>query len=169
MLLLPNQHKVHFHHYYQYHIAMMGSEITCFNPALSRRSQFRSLASLCLPYTKPPLGQFKAWFTLNISPSASQRGGKFLGILPYLRAMESQNSSAFIQNSFSVVVIPKATQNNDVPTFFVWFFCGNLKGILKEKEYHCSIIFHHFSFFVIAARIVESCCARSKFDPLIIA
>ena len=58
MLSLPNQHEPFSPLLSVSHI--MGSEITCFKPALSRRSQFRSLASLCLPYTKPPLGQFKA-------------------------------------------------------------------------------------------------------------
>ena len=61
MLSLPNQHEAHFLRSLLSVSRMMGSEITCFKPALSRRSQFRSLASLCLPYTKPPLGQFKAW------------------------------------------------------------------------------------------------------------
>ena len=41
-------------------LAMEGDAVGYLYPALSRRSQFRSLASLCLPYTKPPLGQFKA-------------------------------------------------------------------------------------------------------------
>ena len=137
----------------------------CFSPANSSRSQFKSLDSLCLPYTKPPRGQFRAWFTSNILPSASQWVGRFLGILPNRRARESRYSSALIQNSLSVVGKTESQPEHRWSNFLSIVFLRDSEKVSKSESVSLLHNFSFSTFFWIAARIVKSWWERSKFDP----
>ena len=68
-----------------------GSALT-FVHTLSKRQVKRSLTLLCLWLMKPPLLQFKAWVTLNLSPHTHVVGSPFNGKL-YLKQRPSLNSS----------------------------------------------------------------------------